>query len=142
MRMIDWLRDYELLFAVLGIVSVLTFLGSLFLVPLVIAHMPADYFLQVEKPYKPLTPRRLLLHLLKNILGYLFLVLGFLMLFLPGQGILTIILGVSLIDFPGKRKLQLTLLKPRRIRKAITWIRKKSGKEPFNLPNEIRSNRA
>lgn len=140
--MIDWLRDYELLFAILGIVSVLTFLGSLFLVPLVIAHMPADYFLQVEKPDKPLTPRRLLLHLLKNILGYLFLVLGFLMLFLPGQGILTIILGVSLIDFPGKRKLQLTLLKPRRIRKAITWIRKKSGKEPFNLPHEIRSNRA
>jgi len=129
-----WYNDYEWLFTLLGTISVVTFVGSLILVPLVIAQMPSDYFVSTKASSTSLSPTRMLLHLLKNLFGYLFLILGFLMLFLPGQGVLTLVLGVSLIDFPGKRKFQLKLLKPRKVRQSIAWIRHKSGKAPFHLP--------
>ena len=40
---------------------------------------------------------------LKNVFGLGALVLGVLMLFLPGQGLLMVLVGISLLDFPGKR---------------------------------------
>jgi len=128
------IQQLEPWFAILGILSLSTFIGSIVLVPMVVASMPRDYFVASRHEDRELTPARLVLHLLKNVLGYLFLILGVLMLFLPGQGLLTIILGMCLIDFPGKRRFQLRLLKPRKIRKSIDWMRRRSGKEPFKLP--------
>jgi hypothetical protein len=56
------------------------------------------------------------------------------MLVLPGQGILTILIGISLLEFPGKRRLELAIVKRSSIRRAIDRIRQRSGTEPLNLP--------
>ncbi|MEW6356236.1 MAG: PGPGW domain-containing protein [Planctomycetota bacterium] len=48
---------------------------------------------------------RLLVKILRNILGVLLILLGLVMLVTPGQGILTIVLGFAIMDFPGKKRI-------------------------------------
>ena len=101
--------------------------------------MREDYFLHAEvngfgtlKKRHPLV--RLLLLLLKNLIGALFLLMGLIMLFVPGQGLLTLLIGTMLIDFPGKRGLELRFIRNRRIAGAANWIRAKAGRNPIQLP--------
>ncbi|MDQ8179545.1 PGPGW domain-containing protein [Pelagicoccus sp. SDUM812005] len=115
-------------------VSVVTFLGSLIAVPIVVVAMDADFFVRPEKRGIPLNPLRLLRRILKNVLGWILLVAGLAMLLLPGQGLLTIALGVGLVDFPGKRKLQIRIVKLGKVHRSINWIRKKADKPPLELP--------
>ena len=56
---------------------------------------------------------------------------GLLMLVLPGQGILTLLAGLVLLDFPGKFLLLRWLARKDRILRSLNWIRKKGHKEPF-----------
>jgi len=51
----------------------------------------------------------------------------------PGQGLLTVLLGVMLIDFPGKRTVEQKLLKRPAITNGITRLREKFGKPPLEL---------
>ena len=64
------------------------------------------------------------------------LLAGMAMLVLPGQGILTMVIGVSLLDFPGKRKLEHKLLTQAMVFQAINSIRAKCSKPPFDPPSE------
>lgn len=110
------------------------FVLSILILPLIIIRLPADFF--VREPSLPvqLSPLRLCLKLLKNALGLIFLVAGFIMLFIPGQGILTMLFGVSLMDFPGKRRLQNWIVGMPRVHRSLNWLRRKTYREPFILP--------
>ena len=59
------------------------------------------------------------------------LVAGILMLVLPGQGILTILAALALLDFPGKRKMEMRILHRPAILKSVNWLRKRAGREPL-----------
>jgi hypothetical protein len=72
-----------------------------------------------------------LIHIAKIFLGLCLLLCGIAMLVLPGQGIITIILGLSLLPFPGKNKVEQNLLGRKSVRSTLNWIRKKANKEPF-----------
>jgi UPF0716 family protein affecting phage T7 exclusion len=79
---------------------------------------------------------RVLGHLVKNMVGAIFLFAGFLMLFLPGQGILTMLIGISMLDFPGKRKVEAKLIGQPTVLQAINGMREKFGKPPLIIaPN-------
>jgi hypothetical protein len=96
--------------------------------------LPADYFdVRVPRPWMqdhhPVL--RLVGHIVKNAAGAVFLFAGFLMLFLPGQGILTMLIGVSMLDFPGKRKLEAKMIGQPAILSAINGMREKFGKPPL-----------
>lgn len=67
----------------------------------------------------------------KIILGIVLLLCGLAMLVLPGQGLITILIALSLIPFPGKHKLELYLLSHKSVRSSLNWIRLKAHKEPF-----------
>ncbi len=67
----------------------------------------------------------------KNALGYLFVLMGIAMLVLPGQGILTIMIGVTLLDFPGKYRLERWLVSRRPVLRSINWLRRCAGREPL-----------
>jgi hypothetical protein len=58
------------------------------------------------------------------------------MLLLPGQGLLTIFVGLGLLDFPGKRKLELGIIRLRGVRDSIDWLRHKANKEPLEIPHK------
>jgi hypothetical protein len=67
----------------------------------------------------------------KIILGFGLLVCGILMLVLPGQGLITMLIGLSLLPFPGKDKMEERILARNSVRSTLNWIRLKAKKEPF-----------
>lgn len=132
----EQIENYERLLIALGISSVVLFLGSVTLIPLIIAYLPSDYFTRTIKPFRQLNPLHMVGRVAKNLIGTLFLLSGFIMLFIPGQGILTTILGLSLIDFPGKRRLETRILNSPKAKGLIEWCRHKFGREPLIIPEK------
>jgi len=74
---------------------------------------------------------QVLVPLLRNLLGAVLLLAGVAMLVLPGQGLLTMVIGLCLMDFPGKRKVLDWLVGRAAIQQGLNWIRRKQGKEEF-----------
>ncbi|MGD8863535.1 MAG: PGPGW domain-containing protein [Myxococcales bacterium] len=103
--------------------------------PIVIARLPADYFVRERRP--PQSEGRTLLHnlrmVLQNAVGAVLLLAGVAMLVLPGQGILTILAALSLLTFPGKRRLQRDLLRRKAVSRVVEAIRRRAGKPPLQL---------
>ena len=134
--MLDWLEANQPLLWSLTVLSVIMFVATLIAMPLLIVRLPADYF--TRRPVRDWPARRPRLHLLlvilKNALGVVLLLAGLAMLVLPGQGLLTILVAVMLLDFPGKRRLQRWLIRRRPIFRAANWIRAKRHRPPLELP--------
>ena len=128
-----WFEQNETLIAWLAIASAVTFVLSLALVPLLVARMPADYFTRESKRLPP-TPLRLAARILKNLFGLILLLLGIAMLVLPGQGLLTILISLTLLDFPGKRRLELRIVRLPALRRPIAWLRRKAHRPPLQFP--------
>lgn len=86
-----------------------------------------------DKPYlQPISQGLMLIAgMIKMIVGVFLLLCGIAMLALPGQGIITILIGLSLIPFPGKHKLEQSLLSRQTVRSSLNWIRSKAKKPPF-----------
>jgi len=84
----------------------LTFLSFLILVPLLAVQIPSDYFARGKVHRKLWANQHLVLRMVlrigENLLGCVFIVAGIVMLVLLGQGILTILAGIMLLDFPVK----------------------------------------
>lgn len=89
-----------------GCFSVVAVLASVLLVPRYLAHLPQDYLKSGERKPSASLPLRIA----RNALGVLLVLLGIAMLLLPGQGLLTLVVGLLLVDFPGKHKLIQRLL--------------------------------
>jgi hypothetical protein len=135
----QYLGDHSLLFGWLGAISFATFVLSLLAVPIIIARLPADYFLK-ERPvtleYRDRHPViRWSFLILKNLLGVLLILGGIAMLVLPGQGVLTILIGLLLLNFPGKREVERWILKRSAVEKVVNWVRRKRGREPLLFPS-------
>ena len=133
--MASFLTDYESYIKGIGLISFFFFIASLLIVPWIISRLQVDYFLQLHKHNHKKEDAHplafILLRLLRYLLGAILLSAGILMLFLPGQGLLTIFFGLSLLDFPGKQKAIDWLLKKKFLQTALNWIREKENKEPF-----------
>jgi hypothetical protein len=120
----------------LTVLSLAFFVGSLIAIPFILVRLPADYFdVRVPRPWmKDHHPvLRMIGHVAKNAIGAIFLFAGFLMLFLPGQGILTMLIGVSMLDFPGKRKVEAKMIGRPAVLNVINGMREKFGKPPLIL---------
>jgi hypothetical protein len=55
-------------------------------------------------------------------------VAGIAMLVLPGQGVLTMLLGVMLMNFPGKYELERQIIQQPTILKALNWMRRRANR--------------
>ena len=123
----------------LTVLSIVFFVGSLIAIPFILVRLPTDFFdVRVPRPWMedhhPVL--RVLGHLVKNAVGAIFLFAGFLMLFLPGQGILTMLIGISMLDFPGKRNVEAKLIGQPAVLNTINGMREKFGKPPLIIaPN-------
>lgn len=128
----------EQLIATLAGISLVTFLGTLLIVPWLLVRIPKDYFIRTQRMAHPMREHhpvlRFTLLLLKNTLGLILLMGGIAMLVMPGQGLLTIVLGLTLINFPGKFRLERWLIRKRNIHRPINWLRKRRGREPIQVP--------
>ena len=113
--------------------SVIFFVGTLIAI---LVRLSADYFdVRVPRPWMqdhhPVL--RVAGHIVKNAVGAVFVFAGFLMLFLPGQGVLTMLIGISMLDFPGKRKIEAKLIGQPTVLSVINALRRKRGKSPLIL---------
>ena len=119
-------------------ISVFTFVASIVVTVVVLVKLPPDYFSRTH-PHDFFSGRsqaiRIIGHVVKNLLGGILVVLGVVMSLpgVPGQGILTILLGVMLLDVPGKRKLEMKLVSRPRVLRTINRIRARYHKPPLEL---------
>jgi hypothetical protein len=122
----------------LGVGSLVCFVATLIIVPIVLVRLPEDYFHDSGgRAWLHDWPKaaRVSAYALKNLLGAVFLLGGLAMLVLPGQGLLTMLIGVSLLDVPGKRRLERKILGRPAVLRAINVIRRKFDKPPLRDPD-------
>lgn len=72
----------------------------------------------------------------KNLAGLVLVVLGIIQLFVPGQGLLTILIGVVLLDFPGKRRVERKIVSRPKVLAAINHLRARYGRPPLVVVEE------
>ena len=117
---------------------VASFLISLAIVSFILVKLPADHFSKSGRTkflagHHPAV--RVAAMIGKNIGGVLLVALGVVLSLpgVPGQGLLTILLGIMLLDFPGKHRLEQKLLSRPSIVNAINGLRGRFGKPPLEL---------
>lgn len=116
--------------------SLVGFIGTLIAIPFIMVRLPADYFdTRVPRHWmKDHHPALRLMGLVaKNVVGVIFLLAGFAMLFLPGQGVLTMLIGISLMDFPRKRELEAKIVGQQTVLQALNAMRAKFDKPPLTI---------
>ena len=134
-ELLDWFRNHSFLLSWLAVFSVVAFIGTLAAIPALVVRIPQDYFLHDRRPPSARSNRGFLQHLvltgLKNVIGILFVLAGVAMLVLPGQGLLTILIGLMLMNFPGKYTLQRTLISHKTVLSAVNRLRRRAGRPPI-----------
>lgn len=120
----------------LAVISIATFVASLVGVPYFLSRLPVDYFSRHERevlglPEQPRSGSRRALHVLKNVFGLVLLILGLLMLVLPGQGVLTLFVSLLFLDFPGKHRLERWIVRRPLVLRSINALRRRAGRPPL-----------
>jgi hypothetical protein len=130
----DWVeRNTIVVWVMLGVSIVSVALVAL-LLPGMVARLPADYFASSRQ-----TPRERpsafgwAKRIGKNVLGFVFLLAGIAMVLLPGQGVLTILIGVFLLDFPGKHAMERWIVRRKKIKALLDRMREKRGQPPLQV---------
>ncbi len=142
-EMMAWIQTHQALTFWLASLSFAIFVGSIMLMPLFVALIPEDYFTDPKRHENRLRRHHPMVYFalrgLKNLLGWALVLIGLIMLVLPGQGLLTILVGLLLSDFPGKYALERRLASNPRILGAINWLRKREGHPPLQAPTSTPS---
>ena len=133
--LVEWFQANNTILWWLGGVSLVTFVGTLFMVPIMVIRIPFDYFSHPERQttlvFRYGVVLGMALLVLKNLLGAVLLIAGIAMLVLPGQGLLTIFVSLTLLNFPGKYRLERWVISKRAVFRSINWIRKRRGHRPL-----------
>lgn len=143
-RVLDALKELTWFQALLlsVVLFLISFFGSIAVVAWVLVKLPVDYFHEDHHAAFLWADRhpglRLLGLLAKNLLGIVLVLLGIIMSLpgVPGQGILTILIGIMLLDLPGKRRLERSLVSWPRVRRSINQLRQRFGKPPLTLETD------
>ena len=135
----EWVNEHEVFLTWMVTASVATLFLSILVTPFIVIRMGEDYFLKErqapEDSFKDQHPAlRLTVLFLKNLFCFILVLAGIAMLALPGQGLLTIFMGLMLMNFPGKRSLELRIIRIPSILKSVNWMRAKADHPPLNLP--------
>lgn len=135
--MLDWIRDHRELLWLVGIVSVVIFVASILIIPALIIRIRPDYFAHAKRPASRWADQRRSVRVAilvgKNLLGGILMIAGLAMLVLPGQGLLTLLVGFLLIDFPGKYRLEKRLVGRPFILRPINWLRTRRNRQPLQM---------
>ena len=83
-----------------SIASIAMSIAGVAAVPWMVCRMPADWFSRAPQHWTERLRAAPVATVARNALGLALVLLGIALLFLPGQGVLTIMLGVVLTDLP------------------------------------------
>ncbi len=106
----------------------------------VLVRIKPDYFVVARRPL-PLEGRpwalRVGARMLLNLLGLFLIIVGAALSVpgVPGQGLLTILLGVMLVELPGKRWLERAIVRRGIVHRSINRLRARFGRPPIEIPD-------
>ena len=111
--------------------------GSLAVVARVVVVLPDDYFERAPTHHRPWTVRRIF----RNVVGVTLVGLGAVLTLpgVPGQGLLTMLVGLFLVDFPQRGQLERALARRRGVLPALNQLRARFGRAPLRPPPSQRS---
>lgn len=139
-KIAGWIESHGALVQHLGTASLVMFVATLVVLPVVVAKLPEDYFIREKRqPVARSRKRPLLwglLALVKNALGILLILAGLAMLVLPGQGLVTILIGLALTNFPGKFALERRIARQPAVGKTLNRIRELAHRPPLQMPTK------
>jgi hypothetical protein len=120
------------------VVSVVLFVGSIVLVTFIVIGWPVDHFRRAGRRafWAHRHPAvRVAGLVLKNLAGGLLVALGIVMALpgVPGQGLLTALIGLTLLNFPGKTDLERRLISRPAVLRAINRWRARFSRPPLVL---------
>jgi len=133
-----WIESVDFLHAwalPIAIASGALFVLTLLLTPYMVARIPVDYFAHPKRQrlqaslYHPAVDFVLVSG--KNILGAVLLMLGIIMLFGPGPGIATLLFSLSIMNFPGKYRIERWIITRPMVLQSINALRKRHGQAPL-----------
>ena len=119
----------------LGAISFAIFIFSLVSIKWLVSLIPSDYFINKKtSKFKSKYPVIWLVSMIiKNLIGYVLIIGGILMLILPGQGLFTIFIGLMMSNYPGKYFIERKFIAIPSVLKTINWLRKRSNQEPLKV---------
>jgi hypothetical protein len=129
-RVPAWLQWEHVAWFVL--VWVLLTAGSFALVLRIVLALPEEYFEAGPPPRQSWTAARVA----RNAAGVVVIALGMVLSVpgVPGQGVLTILVGLLLVDFPGRRALEVALVRRAGVLPALNRLRARFGRRPLRPP--------
>ncbi len=139
-NLFDWLSDHQHVLGLMGVISVIIFIGSILILPWLVSLIPADYFdHESREPSRWVKAHPIIrwsVFFLKNLLGLILLIAGLIMLVIPGQGVLSILIALILLDYPGKYRFERWIISRPSLLHLINRLRVKWGK-PALIVHEI-----
>ena len=116
--------------------TVVTIIASYALIIIGMIQIPANYFsstyvkeINKDKHFS----HRWAAFIIKNTVGFLLVIAGIIMIFTPGPGVPTILLGLIMMDIPGKRPLEAKLIQRPMVLSAVNDLRAKYKRPPLIL---------
>ena len=127
-----------MLLSLIGIaIFIVSFVGTTAITVWFLVRLPADYFVRNERYQSGnrASASYWVRFLSRNLVGILLIVLGIILSFpgIPGQGVLTILLGIMISDFPGKQRLERKLVSYPKVLEALNRLRQRFGKPPLQV---------
>ena len=138
--MAQWLSDNAWW---LIVASTVMLLGGIVVSFALAIFMPADHFMR-PRMRTDLAGRhpvlRILARVAKNVAGAVLLVAGIVMAIpmVPGPGLLFVLLGISLMDVPGKRALTRYIVSRPLVLRPINALRARWNRPPIQQPHDHR----
>ena len=119
-------------------ISVAAAILTLVLATVIVVGWPADRF-KGEGPTEVGLHRHVIIRALalvaKNLAGAVLVALGLIMALpgVPGQGLLTMLIGLTLLSFPGKRRMERRFVRIPALLGAINRLRRRFARPPLEL---------
>jgi archaellum biogenesis protein FlaJ (TadC family) len=134
------IREHQLSLGWLGLIAAVVLLIGLLVLPAIVVQLPRDYFVRDRRiPVRHVRRHPVLwwmVAIIKNVVGLVLVVAGIAMLVLPGQGLLTILMGLGLLNFPGKYALERWIFGQPAVASTLNRMRSVAGRPPLELPPE------
>lgn len=131
----DWIGQHTWLLGMLAAGSATLLVASVLATPWFVAQLPEDYLLRPESESLQHPVLNLVITTLRTFIGGTLILLGLLMLFFPGPGIVTLLVGLSVAQFPGKQHLLRFLASRESVFNSLNWMRRRHGKGPMLHPH-------
>ena len=115
---------------------------SIVAITVLLVQLPSTYFLDSHQRQLWIDRHRVIRWtgiVLKNLLGLFLVLLGGVLAVpgIPGQGLLTVVIGLVLLDFPGKRRLEQSILSRPGLRARVHRLSARFGREPLGLEERV-----